>query len=395
MQQKKLNVAVVGCGFVSAYYMETINRFPNFVLKGICDKIPEKAKNQAEFYKTQTYQSLDSIVEDASVDIVINLTDPENHYEVSKKALNHGKHVYCEKPMCVSLDESMELAQLAKSKNLWFISAPCSLLGPTAQTIWKALDDGKVGKPKLVYAEMDDGPVYLMNPDTWRSRAGAAWPYKGEFRLGSGPEHLGYALTWLVAFFGPVTHLTSYSNCIIAKKMPDMEELTTPDFSVAVITHDSGVVTRLTCGIVAPVNRGMTIVGETGTISISDFWDIYDNVGLLSYSSLKLKAERKPWINNNWLLKRVFGIIPKKLPLIKKKFHNRLKHTTMDYCLGIYNLADAILNEKSPILSTDFCVHINELTLKIHHSMTAGKCIDTETTFNHDEFKKLNSDFFA
>ena len=395
MNKDKLNVAVVGCGFVSSSYMETIKSFPNFTLSGITDKIPERIKNQAELYQVPTYESFEAVLEDENVDIVINLTDPENHFEVSKRALESGKHVYTEKPFCPELHQAEELVALARSKNLKIISAPCSLLGPTAQTLWKLLDENTVGRVPLVYAEMDDGPVFLMNPQNWKSRAGAPWPYKGEFELGSALEHLGYTLSWLVAFFGPAVSVTAFSKALVPHKMPDMEAVQTPDFSVALITHASGVVSRVTCGIVAPVDRGMRIIGEEGVLSITDFWDIYEKPGYQKYSSLKLKAERKPWIQNSWILKKGFGIIPKKLALQTKPFHNKLNHTTMDYGLGIHDLSRAILEGKEPILNMDFCLHVNELTLKIHNSLESGKVDQIENTFDHTALKARNREIYG
>ncbi|MGB3182230.1 MAG: Gfo/Idh/MocA family oxidoreductase [Cyclobacteriaceae bacterium] len=388
MKHEKLNVAVVGCGFVSSFYMETIREFPNFYLSGITDKIRERAEKQAAFYNVPLYDSFDDILANEEVDIVVNLTDPANHYDVSRRSLLSGKHVYTEKPFCPSQEQATELASLAKANGLFITSAPCSLLGPTALTIWKALRENRLGKVRLAYAEMDDGPVYMMNPDTWRSRAGAPWPYKNEFEMGSALEHLGYSLTWLVAFFGPAVHVTAFSDCLVPEKMPDMDPLSTPDFSVALITHASGVVSRVTCGIVAPMDRGMKIIGDKGVLSISDFWNIYERPGLQTHTSLRLKAERKPWIKNNWLLKKGFGIIPKALPLEKLPVHKKLKNTSMDYCLGIYDLAGAILSRSKPVLDTDFCLHINELTLKTHNALQSGKIRDISNSFDHEELKQ-------
>ena len=246
MVNRKINVAVVGCGFVSSFYMDTIQKFSSFFLSGIFDLNNERAQNQAKYYNVPAYNSYEEILNNPKIEIIVNLTDPASHFEVSKSALEAGKHVYTEKPFCIDLDESKELVKLAKKNNLMISSAPCSLLGPTAQAIWKTLKRNEIGDIRLVYAEMDDGPVFLMNPEKWRSSAGVPWPYKSEFRMGSTLEHLGYTITWLIAFFGPAVHVTSFSECLVSNKMPDMEPLSTPDFSVAVIKHRSGVVSRIT-----------------------------------------------------------------------------------------------------------------------------------------------------
>jgi predicted dehydrogenase len=389
MAGRKINIAVVGCGFVSPFYMDTINNFSSFRLCGIFDLDPERAQKQGSYYKVPVYNSYEEILNNSDIEIIVNLTDPSSHFGVSLMALHAGKHVYTEKPFCTSLHECEELVKLAKKKGLMISSAPCSLLGPTAQAIWKSIKRKDVGEIRLVYAEMDDGPVFLMNPEKWKSVVGTPWPYKNEFRTGSTLEHLGYTISWLVAFFGPAVHVTSFSECLVKNKMPDMETLDTPDFSVAVVKHTSGVVSRITCGIVAPVDRGMKIVGEKGLITINNFWNIYEKPKKLMYSSLKLKAERKPLINNSWILKRLFGLIPVSIPIEKKLYNNKLPHNTLDYCLGIDDMARSIIENKDIILNADFSLHVAELTLKIHNSLNSGT-IKINNTFDSDTFEKTN-----
>ena len=89
---------------------------------------------------------------------------------MTRASLLAGKHVYSEKPLSVDLSEARELVELAEKQGLLLSGAPCSVLGETAQTLWKAVRDGAVGRVALVYAEIDDNPVYLMRPEGWTSR---------------------------------------------------------------------------------------------------------------------------------------------------------------------------------------------------------------------------------
>src|SRR5262249_19068502 len=150
------------------------------------------------------YESLDELLADSRVEVVLNLTNPSSHYEVSRLTLLAGKHVYSEKPMAMRFDEAKELVELAENRRLQISSAPCSLLGETAQTMWKVLREERVGPVRLVYAELDDGLVHKMPYKLWLSESGAPWPYEDEFEVGCTVEHAGYYLTWLAAFFGPI-----------------------------------------------------------------------------------------------------------------------------------------------------------------------------------------------
>ncbi|GIV32954.1 MAG: hypothetical protein KatS3mg031_0489 [Chitinophagales bacterium] len=392
MVRLKVKVAFVGAGFVADYYMHSLRLYPNLLPCGVTDMRKERAEKFAAYYRVPLFESLDALLDKSGADIIINLTDPFSHYAVTRACLQKGKHVYSEKPTTMDFNQSKELTALAESNRLYLMTAPCSILSASAQTLWQAIYENKAGTIRLAYAEMDDGPVHLMGPEKWRSRRGVPWPYENEFSVGCGPEHLGYALTWVVAFFGPVNHVTAYSTCLIPHKLPFIPPNDTPDFSVACLEHQSGVVTRLTSGILAPVNRGLRLVGDKAVLSVYDLWDNHAPVTLGSYSPLKLKAERKQWIRKNWFLRKVFGLNPVKLPFVKKqkkKFTLLPPKIKMDYLLGIQDMAQAMLRDEQPLISNDFCLHINELTLKIHHARNSGG-FKPETTFDHERMVKQN-----
>src|SRR5450755_3871593 len=154
-----MNVAIVGCGFVADYYLVTLPLHPELKVIGVVDKVGERADLLSRSYGVKKYATLADVLNDPSVELVLNLTNPRNHYEVSKPALLAGKHVYSEKPLAMQMDQARELVELAESRGLLISSAPCSALSETAQTMWKGLRDETVGTPRLVYAEMDDGMV--------------------------------------------------------------------------------------------------------------------------------------------------------------------------------------------------------------------------------------------
>ena len=176
----------------------------------------------------------EALLADDSIDIVANFTSIESHYAVSTAALKAGKHVYSEKPLVTDMKQARALAKLAADKGLRLSCAPSNALSATVQTLWKAVDDGAVGDVRMVYAEFDDNPVYLLQPETWRSRSGAPWPYLHEYEMGCTWEHVGYHLTWMCAIFGPVRAVTAFSKATLPDKTDQpLDPADTPDFSVA------------------------------------------------------------------------------------------------------------------------------------------------------------------
>jgi predicted dehydrogenase len=133
------------------------------------------------------------------------------------------------------------------------------------------IEAGRIGAPRLAYAEMEDGPVFKDNWTEWRSRSGAKWPGLHEFEVGCTLEHAGYGLSWLVALFGPVERGQAFSALTFPDKGPGTHDLAlAADFSVGCLTFGSGVTARLTCGLAAPRDRSLTIVGEEGVIVVRD-----------------------------------------------------------------------------------------------------------------------------
>ena len=364
------SIAIVGCGFVADYYIKTLSLHPQLKLVGVMDKIGERANKFAEFHQiSHVYETLDDILEDNTVDVVLNLTNPGSHYEVSKACLEAGKHVYSEKPFAMEMAQAEELVNIASSKGLYLSSAPCSLLSETAQTVWKALRENQVGKVRLVYAEMDDGLVHQMPYDKWLSESGTPWPYKDEFEVGCTLEHAGYYVNWLTAFFGPAETVSAFSSCVVPDKQTDVPlDTNTPDFSVACIKFASGVVARLTCSIVAPHDHSLKIIGDEGILGIEDCW-FY---GTPVYIRRSLTIGRK----------RLEGIWKRNYPLVKKapKFPYRGAQQ-MDFCRGVAEMVDAIIENRPCRLSPEFSLHNNELVLAIQNSLETASPYKMTTSF--------------
>ena len=214
-----MNIAIAGCGYVADSYLATLADHPELALVGAFDRDQERLDRFAGHWATHAYSSVEALIEDPRVELVLNLTNPRSHYEVTRACLEGAKHVYSEKPLAMCVEQAAELVGIARARGLYLSSAPCSALSETAQTLWKAIRENAVGRIRLVYANFDDGMVGPnMKPWTWVSASGAPWPARDEFEVGCAFEHAGYVLTWLAAFFGPAVSLTAFASCRIPDK---------------------------------------------------------------------------------------------------------------------------------------------------------------------------------
>jgi len=128
-EENRVGTAIVGCGYVGSFYCSAIPQHPILRLAGVTDR----------------NESLDDVLNDGSVELVLNLTNPKSHFAVSQACLEAGKNVYSEKPLAMTFAEAQQLVKLAEEKGLYIASAPSRVLAETAQTVRKALREKAVG----------------------------------------------------------------------------------------------------------------------------------------------------------------------------------------------------------------------------------------------------------
>ena len=112
---KIFKVGLIGCGHISETYFRGHDYFNNFQIIKCADINQENANKCAKTYNIQAC-SVEDLLKDEEIEIILNLTIPRAHYEVAKQSLEHGKHVYSEKPMAVNFNEGEELLSLSKVK---------------------------------------------------------------------------------------------------------------------------------------------------------------------------------------------------------------------------------------------------------------------------------------
>lgn len=374
MSTQAVGIAIIGCGFVADLYLETLRKHAQLELHGVFDRDSGRSFAFARRHAVEVYPDLASLLADPRVELVLNLTNPHAHYEVSRACLEAGKHVYSEKPLAMRVDDARELVALAEARGLLLSGAPSRLLGRPAQTLWKALRDGRIGRPYLAYAEMDDGLLHRMAYRRWIGASGAPWPHVDELEVGNTLEHAGYALTWLVAMLGPVRRVTAFASRLVHdKNMGVPLERQAADFSVAALQHESGAVSRLTCSIVAPHDHRLLIAGEEGALWVEDCWKPTSPVRRRGRIELLGRSREAPFAQRLKLLGDADAIAASK---------GRRK---VDFCLGPVDLARAIRVGRAPRLSARFCLHITEVALAISNALDGPAVVEIESRFDAPE----------
>jgi predicted dehydrogenase len=363
-----VRIAFVGTGYVADYYLTTLKGYPNLILTGVWDHRPEALNHFATAHHLRKYDSYEQLLAD-DVDIVVNLTNPQSHYDVSKTALLAGKHVYTEKPLGMTMAEVDDLVELAKRNNLQLSGAPCSLLGETAQTLWREIRKGRMGRVRAVYANLDDGDMWQMPYAGWLSTTGIPWPWKNEFETGVTLEHAGYYLSWLPAFFGPATHVTAMSSTLVEdKRTSEPLDNNAADFSLAVITFESGVIARVTCSMMPEHDHSLQIFGDNGTLSTQDAWDYGSPIRFKKLVNIRRRRQ-------------VLPAVPVK-HVKKPEKYDYPGAQQMDFARGINEMVSSIKDKRANRLSADYSRHVNELVLAMHHAGAKGVSMPVTSRFD-------------
>lgn len=368
------HIAFVGLGYVADMYRDALHRHGDvIVLSGVYDHNPERCSAYAAYWGDRLFPDLDALLAEKEVEIVVNLTDPENHETVTRAALAAGKHVYSEKPLAMTTATARALAQEAAEKGLRLAAAPCTQLSESSQTLIRAVRSGIIGDVRLIYAEIDDGMIHRAPYRDWSSASGAPWPARGEFEVGCTFEHAGYYISLLVGLFGPVETVTSFSSVQIDDKRTDPPLFGgAPDFSAGCLTFAGGVVARLTCSVIAPYDHRFRVIGEEGVLALNECWDYGAPVRLQKTATTRLGRA---------IEKRRPGLLAKKMPLVRTPpWKSRRGGFGMDFPRGIAELARSIREDRPSRLSPELAVHVTEVTEMLQHPERFERPATVEST---------------
>ena len=233
-------VGVVGCGVISRHYAENAEGFDSFELAACADLDTLQAEELSKAHAIPL-ASVDELLADPGIDVVLNLTPPAVHADVIRQALEAGKHVYTEKPIAIDLDDAAALVAEADRLGLRIGCAPDIFLGAPYQAARALLDEGAIGEPLSVSAAMLVGGQEKWHPNPDIFFADGAGPL-----LDMGP----YYLTAMVALLGPIRRVAGFASTRTLERTIEIGPRAGTSFAVSTPTHTSSVM-ELESGVTA------------------------------------------------------------------------------------------------------------------------------------------------
>lgn len=266
--EPKTKVALIGCGNISDIYLQNCAAF-GLEVAACADMDRARAEAKSAKFNVPA-RAVAEVLADPAIEIIINLTPPAAHAEISRAALNAGKHVYSEKPLATTRTEGAELIELARQKNLRIGCAPDTFLGGGLQMCRQLLDEGVIGDPVAAVAFMVGHGMEMWhpNPDFF-------------YQPGAGPMFdVGpYYLTALIHLLGPVRRLTGSTRISFPERLITSQPLAGTKIKVNTPTHVAGVLDFVS-GPVATIITSfdvwathlprIEIYGSLGSLSVPD-----------------------------------------------------------------------------------------------------------------------------
>jgi len=358
---KTLNVGVIGCGNISTAYFSLAPLFRGIRMVACADIDMKAAKAKAEQFKLRAL-TVDQLLADKEVDIVVNLTIPAVHYEISKRILEAGKHVYSEKPFVLSVKEGLDLKKIATKKGLRIGSAPDTFLGGAHQLARSLVDSGKLGR-------ITSGTAYVMghgmehwhpNPDFF-------------FKPGAGPVlDIGpYYVHNLVQLIGPVKRVAALANTpatertITSKpRYGEKVKVETPTTLHSLLHFENGAVVTMNTSwdVWKHGHAPMELYGEEGSLFVPDpnFFG-----GAVSYTRRDKPVKALPKWDH-----------PFAVPNQKHAAGMLANYRTA----GLSDMAIGILEGRPHRCSLELSLHAVEVMTGILKSGETGKFVEMTTT---------------
>ena len=370
-----IGIGIIGCGTISEVYLTNITQhYHNVKIVACADMFLEKAQAAKEKFNLPKACTVDELLADPEVELVVNLTIPAAHYEINMKALNAGKNVYCEKPLALTLEDADATVKLAQEKGLIACSAPDTFLGAGIQTSRKVIDEGKIGQPVGFTANLvcpghelwHDAPEFY-----YRQGGGPMWDM--------GP----YYITALVSILGPVKRV----SCMAKISRPERDIHGTP-MKVEVPTHYAGLM-EFENGVIGNINMsfdvwdsqlpGMEIYGTRGMVSVPD-----PNLfgGTVNYFDGNKLTDIVKAVEGPSFAKLVTMVT--KTPECREEMPLAFPADEDPRCnmrgLGVSDIAQSLIEGRQSRLSGDLSRHVVEVLAAFDKAAKEGVTVEMTTT---------------
>ena len=381
---KVFKVGLIGCGHIAETYFRAQKYFNNIKIMKCADINNKSAEKCASIYGIKAL-SVNEILNDKEVEIILNLTIPKAHYEVAKKALLHNKHVYSEKPLAINFKDGKELLNIANKKKLYIGNAPDTFLGGGNQKSKELLEKNTIGKINLGNAIFAFPGVqsYHPNPESWFSKK------EGGPVIDMGP----YYLTALVNLLGPAKEVSgsimrgvNYRTIGIGPKKGKKFKVECPTTYLSTVVFENDTVIRLTLSfdVIAHQRNHIELYGKKGSLIVPD----PNMFGGSVYICKKLGDPWKEFKTEKMLLG--------KINIRNKSLRANESSTNANYRgAGLSEMAYCIENKKKHRCSGELSLHVLDIIQSTMKASKTGKKQKIKTTckipkkFTEKEIRKL------
>ncbi len=365
-QTSPLGVGIIGCGNISSAYLRLSPLFAAIEVRAIADMDLNVAKARAAEFGVRA-ETVTDLLSAVDIDIVVNLTIPAAHFDVSAAILTAGKHVYSEKPFVLSVSEGRELAALAEPRGLRVGSAPDTFLGGAHQLARHVIDSGQIGR-------VISGTAFVMSHgmEHWHPNPTFF------FQPGAGPVmDVGpYYVSNLIQLIGPVKRVAALSATpqtrreILSEPLKgQMIEVNTPTTLMALLEFHSGAAITLAASwdVWAHEHSPMELYGTEGSLFVPDP-NFFGGVVRVSERGGEVKP-LEPWAHPFGIANETGGAEPR-----------------ANYrAAGLADMADAILTGRAHRCSLEMSLHAVDVMAAILQSGETGAFVDLSTTCERPE----------
>lgn len=350
--EHKVKVGIIGCGKISSIYMENCQKFEVLELVACADMDLARAQEQADRYNIPRVYTTEELLDDPEIMIVINLTIPAAHAEITLMALKAGKHVYVEKPLAVTREEGLAVLEFAKSKGLLVGSAPETFLGAGIQTVLHLIEEGAIGRPVAATSFMMGRGHEHWHPDPEFYYAAGGGPL---FDMGP------YYLTALVQLLGPIRTVAGMNGKALTERTISSEKKSGQKIPVEIPTHVAGTL-QFESGAIGTLITSFDIFGGSDL----PFIEIYGTEGTIQVPDPNtfggpVKIRRLG--DKDWTEKTL-------LP----GYHQNTRG------IGPADMAYAILTGRQHRASGELAYHVLEAMWAFHDSSDSGSYYQMQST---------------
>lgn len=272
---ERVRVGVIGTGAISGAYLGMAKNFPIVEIAAVSDIDLDAARKKAQEFQIPRVCSVDEMLKDDSLEIILNLTIPKAHVPIAMRAIEAGKHTYAEKPLGVDREEGRKLLEFAKEKGKRIGCAPDTFMGAGVQTARKLIDDGAIGKPVAFTAFM-----MCRGHEHWHPNPQFYYEKGGGPMFDMGPYHL----TALLNLLGPVKRIGGMAGIEIADRTITSEpkkgtkiSVQTPDHVCGMMEFEGGPIGTIIQTFATRFaefsganKQPITIFGTDGTLRVPD-----------------------------------------------------------------------------------------------------------------------------